>query len=72
MKSKMEVSTDISMLLFEHWKLSSIELSSLIIRLANYNVTLSLIYKSNIGDTQGFSVYSLNRYFSNETLKGVR
>ena len=40
------------MLVYYCWtlELSSIELSLLIIRLANYNVTTSLIYKSDIGD----------------------
>jgi len=32
----------------EHWRLSSIKLSLLIIRLVNYNVTTGLIYKEII------------------------
>ena len=44
-KSKMEVSADWCVTV-EHWRLSSIrELSLSIIRLANYSITTSLIYK---------------------------
>jgi len=44
LKFEREVSTDSGVLLFEHWRLSSIEI---IFINYQYNVTTSLIYKSN-------------------------
>ena len=54
----------------EHQELSSLGYS--IIRLANYNVTTSLIYQDLIEDVQRFQCTAPSGDFSDEILKEVK
>ena len=53
----------------EHQRSSS--LGYLIIRLTNYSITTSLIYKNLIGDIQEFQSTALSKDFSDEILKEI-
>ena len=52
MESEVRVSVDVGVLPLNIRNKFNRSLFSLIIRLANYNITTSLIYKSDIGDAQ--------------------
>ena len=54
MEFEVRVSVDVGVLPLNIRNKFNRSLFSLIIRLANYNITTSLIYKSDIGDTQSF------------------
>ena len=59
-------------MVYYHWTLEIKFIEYLIIRLTNYNVTISLLYQNLIGDTQGFQCTAISGGFSDKTLKETK